>query len=285
MDSPHRDLLADAIAAAWTRFRDEHAHWLEQGASFSADLASIRGAGAPSCAAMPLHLLPPRPDAATLDRIEGYAQRVLQANQRLNLVSRKDPAAQILVNIMDSWPLVGLWAEVSRETTGEEPPLFIIDAGSGSGVPGIPLQILLEGLGERAPALLLVESRGRKAEFLERSLDLLGLDRAVVWPGRLEDPELPAWLEEEGWPAPGLLTTRGLSDVAQTQEWSRGLVREEWLSSALLVKGAPGLAREWAESARDWGRRGWRHPRVHVFRGGGREICYLEGRQTLSEAS
>lgn len=279
MNGPGFELNESGLAEAWSAFRADHEAWCDSGAVLSEELLTLKDAEKHRVKPISVKELQPAPGVETLERLAAYALRVLEANQRLNLVSRRDPAAQILTNILDSWPMADLWGIVSRET--EEPAQFIIDAGSGSGVPGIPMQILLADGGNPPPPLLLVESRGRKAEFLERSLEVLGLDRAAVWPGRLEDPRLPEWLEEEGWPAPGLLVTRGLSDLVQTQEWSRSLARGDWLSTALFVKGAPGLAREWSQEGKRWGRRGWSHPAIHVVRAWDREICYVEARKSL----
>ena len=58
----------------------------------------------------------------------------------------------------------------------------IVDIGSGGGLPGIPLAILLP-----AVKVLLVESARRKVTFLHRALRELDLPNVRVWCGRAED--------------------------------------------------------------------------------------------------
>ena len=70
---------------------------------------------------------------------------------------------------------------------GESPA--IVDIGSGAGIPGIPMHIADPSL-----ALTLVESHGRRCEFLETAIDELALDGVAVRRMRAEeagrDPEL-----------------------------------------------------------------------------------------------
>lgn len=280
MSELSHDLSAESLASAWQRALDDHRRWLAEGAPHSEPLApfvSRETESMPHLRPIPEELLSQEFSAECFEALSGYAHRVLKANQLTNLVSRKDPVTQIRTNILDSLPLALIWDRVSRETEEFEAPNFILDAGSGSGVPGIPLQIALKGLGRKSPPLLLVESRVRKAEFLERSIDVLDLERTEIWGDRLEDGRLVSWLEETGWPAPGLLTTRGLSSVTQTLQWSRGLVRDEWLARTLFIKGAPGIRREWDEEGRRWAKTGWVFDEIHCFFAGGRELCVLAG--------
>lgn len=276
------ELSPEALSLAWRRDRDAHCRWLTSGCHASAALqpfVSRETESTPQLKPIPMEWLNVEPSETCFQRLADFAALVLEANQRLNLVSRRDPVAQIRTNILDSIPLSLLWAHVSRETEHYEAPNFLLDAGSGSGVPGIPLQLILDEMAGPTPALLLVESRGRKADFLERCLGSLSMEKAAVWAGRLEDVELSAWLEDSGWPSPGLLMTRGLTDVAKTLQWTRRLVQGDWVSSFLLVKGAPGMGREWRETGSRWGRSGWSIPNLHLFVPGEREYCLLEGRR------
>ncbi len=284
MSTPESSLSADALSEAWSDACTGHQRWIASAAEASEDLDSFvsRETGAqPLLAPVSADSIHQALDLDFFERLSAYAIKVHEANRFLNLVSRKDPASQISRNILDSLPLALLWRHVSRETEGRDGPNFIMDAGSGSGVPGIPVAMAIASLEGKAPPLLLVESRGKKAEFLWKTIDELGLDRVEVWNGRLEDPDLIAWLEESGWPAPGLLMTRGLGSVNQTLQWCRGLAKGEYLSSMLLVKGSPGIRREWDEEGRRWQRSGWEFPSLHLFTDGERELCALEGFRPL----
>ncbi len=206
------------------------------------------------------------------ERFEFYGRRVLEANERLNLVSRRDPASQIADNILESLPLLAIWPalldplppdpSVSRETGPIE---FILDAGSGSGIPGIPLRLGLESLDvEFLPSLLLVESRKKKAYFLLRLLEELDLPDAEALPYRLESQELEIHLEERGL-SRGLLCTRALAEIDQTIRWARPL--QSRFVVAHFIKGGPKLRQEFKRDSMKWKKRGWtlrRHEGFHL---------------------
>ncbi len=277
-------ISAKSIADSWLRACQAHERWLEDGAIPSEDLevfASNETDQCPGLLPLAMDVVSTKLDMACFERLSCYASQVLEANRLLNLVSRRDPEAQILTNIMDALPLALIWEHVSRETELRESPCFVLDAGSGSGVPGIPMVFAIEAMIGKAPPLLLVESRGRKADFLTEAINMLDLERAEVWNGRLESPELVTWLEESGWPTPGLLITRGLGSVSQTLQWCRALAREESLSSMLLVKGTKGIRREWDEEGSRWQRSIWKQATLHTFVGEDRQFCALEGFRPL----
>lgn len=271
-------LSAQAIGKAWERELSAHEGWLAAGAPIPE--AAMNPALKLAPPFRPLELTGKRlqPSPVCLERLEAYARRVLEVNEHLNLVSRRDPEQQILVNLLDSLPFAMALDLVSRETGPDvEPHRFLLDAGSGSGVPGLPVHLVLADQGGTAPELLLVESRVQKADFLDQTLEALELDRAGVWGGRLEDPSLPLWLEEEGWSGPGCLLSRALGSVADTLGWCKGLQGEEWLSEALILKGIPGLTKEWAADGRSWSRGGWSFPAQLLFMGSERPLSFLWG--------
>jgi 16S rRNA G527 N7-methylase RsmG len=224
----------------------------------------------------PLEALETELPVELFDRLERYAQEVLQGNRRLALVSRRDPAQQIHVNILDSLPLGILLARRLSDplspTEGPAPArsaeaTFLLDAGSGSGCPGIPatlaLRALTGNLSGPPPALLLLESVGKKAEFLAQAVENLGLERAQVLRQRLEDPVLIDILEDGGFGAAGILSSRGLAKVARTLKWSRSL--KPHLTECLLIKGVEGLRQEWSSEGRQWARWGWRPQSAYRF--------------------
>ncbi len=244
-------------------------------------------------ATLPQHLSPealevPLPQAL-FERLETYARRILEANKSMNLVSRRDPAEQILNNLLDSLPLLLVWPQlpgapipvetpesdetsVSRETG---PPCFILDAGSGSGVPGIPLRLGLDALSPKngTPALLLVEARERKAYFLLRLLEELDIPRSEALRMRLESVELQKHLAKCDFPGSGLLCSRALGSVEQTFKWSR-LIKGN-IAAAVFIKGGPGLLRELDDDQGRWRRRSWQFLRHEQFHRSGRSVDLL----------
>jgi 16S rRNA (guanine527-N7)-methyltransferase len=61
-------------------------------------------------------------------------------------------------------------------------PITCVDVGSGAGFPGLPLKIVLPRL-----RLTLLEATGKKATFLERIVERLGLEEVKVIKGRAEE--------------------------------------------------------------------------------------------------
>ncbi len=104
---------------------------------------------------------------------------------------------------------------------GESPA--IVDIGSGAGIPGIPMRIADPSL-----ALTLVESHGRRCEFLETAIDELALDGVAVRRMRAEeagrDPEL-----REGF---DLAVARAVAPLPVLVEYALPLLRPGGLLAA-----------------------------------------------------
>lgn len=95
-------------------------------------------------------------DAALAGRLSDYGVLLLEANRSVNLTGAKDADA-LIPHLLDALTLAG---DVSES---------LVDVGSGGGLPGIPLAI---ATGVR---VLLIEPIAKKAAFLKRALDDLGL--------------------------------------------------------------------------------------------------------------
>jgi 16S rRNA (guanine527-N7)-methyltransferase len=105
-----------------------------------------------------------------------------------------------------------------------------VDIGTGAGFPGIPLAIAFPG-----SRWVLVESEGRKVEWLGRIVEELGLRNAEVVRGRARElrhnrPDL-----EE---ACDLVTARAVGDLGRIAREARGLLKPGGL---LLCAKGPAL--------------------------------------------
>lgn len=91
------------------------------------------------------------PPPGALERLVGYHDFLLEYNQHVNLTGFRDERESLVKNLLNA---LGPWryVDASRATA---------DIGSGGGMPGLPLAIML-GM-ER---LALVESKNKKCEFL-----------------------------------------------------------------------------------------------------------------------
>lgn len=95
-----------------------------------------------------------------------HLELVIEANQHLNLTSITAPEEGLRLHVVDSLAVVPLIKGGKNET--------ITDIGSGAGFPGIPIAVVCPG------RVRLLESRGRRAAFLQDAVDALGLDNAEI---------------------------------------------------------------------------------------------------------
>jgi len=146
-----------------------------------------------------------------------HMDKVLAANELLNLTAIKDRASAIRLHVVDSLALVPY---VSR-TEGR-----IGDIGSGAGYPGVPLSIVC------SRPVDLIESAKKKARFLEECIQSLG--------GLSGSESLPMRAEQVAEAHPGLygcVTARALTSLPSLVELASPLIRDG--GHLLAMKGSP----------------------------------------------
>jgi 16S rRNA (guanine527-N7)-methyltransferase len=117
-----------------------------------------------------------------------------------------DPGLAVDVHIADS--LVALELDALRAAR------VLADLGAGAGLPGLPLAVALP-----ETRVVLVESVGRKAAFIERCLEAMGLRNAEVVAARAEQ-----W--EAGLGVCDAVTARALAPLDALVEYAAPLLRE-----------------------------------------------------------
>ncbi|MBS3929497.1 MAG: 16S rRNA (guanine(527)-N(7))-methyltransferase RsmG [Sphingomonadales bacterium] len=115
----------------------------------------------------------PEWDSASAERLECLVRLLGEENSRQNLVSAASLDSVWLRHIADSAQLL---AHVPRETSSPW-----LDLGTGAGFPGLVVAVLRPEC-----EVVMVESRARRIEWLDRARIALGLDRARVEGSRLE---------------------------------------------------------------------------------------------------
>jgi len=115
-------------------------------------------------------------DEEAMDRLDAFARLLLDENKKQNLISKPSEEHLWLRHIADSTQLLEY---VSRETL-EEGGVWL-DLGSGPGLPGLVIAIL-----RSTTPVVLVESRARRAEFLNSCIGAMGLRHCTVEGQRLE---------------------------------------------------------------------------------------------------
>lgn len=114
----------------------------------------------------------PECDDAAMERLELLVEMLSEENQRQNLISAPSLGEVWRRHIADSAQLL---SHVSRETNSW------LDLGTGAGFPGLVVAVLRPQC-----QVLMVESRARRIEWLERCCSRLGLNRAQIIGQRLE---------------------------------------------------------------------------------------------------
>jgi 16S rRNA (guanine527-N7)-methyltransferase len=123
-------------------------------------------------------LIDPRfEEAAAL--LEKYIAEIELFNKAYGLVSVRTREELVIRHILDSLSPLGI---IVRALAGTDAPA-IADAGSGAGLPGIPLSICLSPI--RA-TVTLIDRMGRRAGFLRNTLAILGLPRLEVEEAEIE---------------------------------------------------------------------------------------------------
>lgn len=119
-----------------------------------------------------------------LARLDQLGAALREGNRRVNLTRITDPADIETRHFLDS--LTAAMPLLDRLRAHE--PLRLVDVGSGGGMPGLPLKIVFPEL-----RVTLVESIGKKANFLKETVEQLGLRDVDVVAERAEtlarDPE------------------------------------------------------------------------------------------------
>ena len=104
-----------------------------------------------------------------LDAFRAYLEELEAARPRLRLTALTDPEAVQRRHFLE--PLALLAALERLGPLGAD----VIDIGSGAGFPGVPIKIVRPEL-----RLTLLEANGKRAAFLERLVQRLGLENVTV---------------------------------------------------------------------------------------------------------
>lgn len=108
-----------------------------------------------------------------INRFRRLGNALLDENARVNLTAITDPTDVQLLHFADSLTVVPAVDAYVRLIGGDVAMLStvrVLDVGSGAGFPGLPLAIVRPGV-----AVTLLEATGKKAAFIRRIADDLGV--------------------------------------------------------------------------------------------------------------
>ncbi|MCF7982883.1 MAG: 16S rRNA (guanine(527)-N(7))-methyltransferase RsmG [Thiohalocapsa sp.] len=109
-------------------------------------------------------------DGDARDRLIAFVLLLERWNRSFNLTAVRDPADMVPRHLLDSLSVLP-WLRRGP----------VLDAGTGAGLPGIPLAIALPGLD-----FTLLDSNGKKTRFVRQAVMALGLGNVQVVQSRLE---------------------------------------------------------------------------------------------------
>ena len=164
------------------------------------------------------------------DKLVALSYLVTDWNERVNLVSRRDctPATvfgrhilpSLAVHAMQSNPLTFKLSSSSSSSSSSQPPLRIVDVGTGGGFPGLPLAILYP-----SHEFVLLDSVGKKLTAVADMAAQLDLTHVTTHHGRAEDWRTSSHKFD-------VATGRSVSDLGQFCAWMQHLLRND---DSLLV--------------------------------------------------
>ena len=108
---------------------------------------------------------------AQQQQLLAHIEMVAKWNRRLNLTAITDGGDMVVNHILDS---LGIMPYIKGNR--------ILDIGSGAGFPGVPLAIV-----DPATEITLLDSRGKRIEFLRYACHSLKLDNILLQKSRVED--------------------------------------------------------------------------------------------------
>ncbi len=116
-------------------------------------------------------------EEAEIKQLGKYLAALMDVNTRTNLSAIRDEEQAWERHIFDALTLVAVLGELP-ETEGRKK---IIDVGSGGGLPGIPLAIVMPGVD-----FVLLDATKKKTDFIANCVEWLGLTNVEVINGRAE---------------------------------------------------------------------------------------------------
>lgn len=115
---------------------------------------------------------------AQLQQFQRYYEVLTDWAQRVSLTAVRDSEGIQRRHFLESAAILPVLEQEGLSLEDKS----LVDVGSGTGVPGIPLKILVPSL-----TLTVVEAKHRKVEFLEALLSELDLSDVTVMPRRAEE--------------------------------------------------------------------------------------------------
>ena len=112
-------------------------------------------------------------DESRAPQLITFAEMLLEKNQVMNLTAITDPTDVAQLHLLDCAAVL-TFADLANKS--------VVDVGTGAGFPGMPLQIL-----QPRAKLTLLDSLGKRINFLQEVCDTLGLEKTNCVHARAEE--------------------------------------------------------------------------------------------------
>jgi 16S rRNA (guanine527-N7)-methyltransferase len=169
-------------------------------------------------------------DETQIDRFRRYRELIVEWSRRTNLTAVKDSDA-IVEQLFVRSLRVAIQAGGNLPTAEWFEGKRIIDIGSGAGIPGLPLKLMLPGA-----EVTLLESSRKKCDFIEHVVDELGLNGVAVVNARAED----AGRDSDHRESYDLATARGVAKLHVLAEYTLPFLK---LGGVAVLPKGPDLAK------------------------------------------
>lgn len=195
------------------------------------------------------------------------AQQRAMLTQVLELLKEERASVSSVTELPRAWRVHVEDSLTGLEVAGLAEATRIADIGSGAGFPGLVLAVALP-----ASQVDLIESVGRKCEFMRRAVERAGIANATVVNARSE--EVAGSAKRESYDA---VTARAVGRLSTLAELAAPLLRDDGVlvawkgrrdadEEAQLERAAAGLAMRPERVLDVGGRAGSRHRHLHVIR-------------------
>ncbi|MES9900483.1 MAG: 16S rRNA (guanine(527)-N(7))-methyltransferase RsmG [Sedimenticola sp.] len=161
-------------------------------------------------------------------KLLNYLALLVKWNRAFNLTAIRDPKEMVSRQLLDALSILHL-VQGSR----------VLDVGTGPGLPGIPLAIVLPGVW-----FTLLDSNGKKTRFVQQSIGTLGLRNVEVIQARVE-----AFHPQQGYDT---ITSRAFASLPKMVQ----------LTSHLLADGGQYLAMKGIDPVEELGQLGLEEMKV-----------------------
>jgi 16S rRNA (guanine527-N7)-methyltransferase len=145
-----------------------------------------------------------RPDSSQVELFWRYGELLLEWNQRVNLISRKDESGALSKHILHSLTIAFFHSFSPKER--------VLDLGTGGGLPAIPLAILFP-----ETYFLLIDSIGKKITACSDMIKRLGLKNALAQKSRADELKNVQF---------DTIVSRQVAPMLELCQWSRPLLKK-----------------------------------------------------------